>query len=198
MNWEGGVFFWCIYRVASRAHYCPVCKIRRLAVQCGEEEVSFMYRQVYRSKRHSNGRLGICHLHNGRHCSADLKQPDIVDPPDSDINRGRCALGICKFEFAHVGRTYYLPLTLIESYRMVRTPSAKAKRVPLSQLVVQTRCLSETPDKTMLKRLWISERKMGAVLSFDLVRDNQRWMLNLSRLTHWVATCSSRHPYGAP
>ena len=80
---------------------------------------------------------------------------------------------------------------------MVRTPSAKAKRVPLSQLVVQTRCLSETPDKTMLKRLWISERKMGAVLSFDLVRDNQRWMLNLSRLTHWVATCSSRHPYGA-
>ncbi|KAH9996832.1 hypothetical protein BJV77DRAFT_942034, partial [Russula vinacea] len=40
----------------------------------------------------------------------------------------------------------------------------------LSQLVVQTRCLSETPDETMLKRLRISERKMGAVLSFDLFK----------------------------
>jgi hypothetical protein len=46
----------------------------------------------------------------------------------------------------------------------------RAERVPLSQLVIQTRSLSETPDEMMLKRLRILERKLGVVLT--LVRNN--------------------------
>ena len=42
-----------------------------------------------------------------------------------------------------------------------------------------SRSLSQTPDETTLKRLGILEA------CFDPVRDNQRWMLNLPRSTHW-------------
>jgi hypothetical protein len=41
----------------------------------------------------------------------------------------------------------------------------KAKRVPPTQLVIQTCSLNETPDETMLKWIRILERKIGVVLT---------------------------------
>jgi DASH complex subunit DAD3 len=45
------------------------------------------------------------------------------------------------------------------------TACHETKTCSPSQLVIQTRSLSETPDETMLKRLRILERKMGLVLT---------------------------------
>lgn len=44
-----------------------------------------------------------------------------------------------------------------------------------SQLVIQTRTLSKTPDEAMLSRLRILERKMGLLLT--LVRNDTLWLI---------------------
>ena len=69
------------------------------------------------------------------------------------------------------------------------TKSGKADRT--SQLVIQTRTLSETPDVAMLKRLRILERKMGLVLTLVRVALDA-YLSSFDAL----GTRSSRHPCG--
>jgi DASH complex subunit DAD3 len=54
---------------------------------------------------------------------------------------------------------------------VITTPIATA--FTRSQLVIQTRTLSKTPDEAMLSRLRILERKMGLLLT--LVRNDTLW-----------------------